>query len=84
MHLHEKITIAHVYIFLKAQTRVCTEPMNNVSMLRPLKSGHYIRWQDGTLRTTFWNILVLKRLSAREGIVLIEQGTLVNRIIPVN
>lgn len=49
-----------------------------------VKVKRYVRWQDGTLRTTLWNILVLKRLSASEGVVFIKQGTLVDRIISVN
>lgn len=37
--------------------------------------------QDGTLGTTFWDLLVLEMLCGGEGIVFVEQGSLVDGVV---
>ncbi len=40
------------------------------------------RWEDSALCTILWDIFILERLCAGQSIVLIEQSTLVDRIVP--
>lgn len=46
-------------------------------------AGHCIRWQDSAFCTILWNILVLESLGTGQGIVLVEQSSLVHRIVPL-